>query len=60
MDRFNHHVTRLLCILAPVIAEPLTSLTNHLIANCTWPTVWNSSNVFPIYKKSDETVKVNY
>ena len=59
MDRLNQHVTRLLRIWALVIAEPMTSLTNHLIANCTWPTVWKNSNASPIYKKSDETVKVN-
>ena len=51
---------RLLCITAPAIAEPLTCLINYLITSCSWPMVWNCSNVIPIHKKSEETDKANY
>ena len=50
---------RLLRISAPAIAQPLTCLINYHITSCSWPMVKKCSyrNVFPIYKKSEQTDK---
>ena len=51
---------RLLKLSAPAIANAVTELINYFITSLTWPTVWKSSNISPVHKKSDETDKTNY
>ena len=51
---------RLLKLSAPAIANAVTELINYFITSLTWPTVWKSSNISPVHKKSDKTDKTNY
>ena len=43
-----------------VIAGPLTKLFNHPITSIVWPSQWKLSNVTPVYKNEDESLKSNY
>ena len=40
--------------------QTLTRLIYHFIANKLWPTVWNSSNITPWFKKANEADKIYY
>ena len=51
---------KLLKLLVPVIAVPLTKLFNRCIISSVCPSQWKLSNVTPVYKKEDETSKSNY
>ena len=51
---------RLLRSSAPVLTQPLTKLINYFITNRLWPTIWKSSNITPVFKKTDETNKTCY
>ena len=51
---------RLLRISSPVIAQPLTTLINYFIVKCSWPTVWKSSNIIPVFKKGEQKNKSCY
>ena len=51
---------RLLRLLAPVMAEEITSLINFLIASRSWPDGWKCGNLTRVFKNDEDTRKENY
>jgi len=51
---------KLLKLLVPVIAVPLTKLFNRCIISSVWPSQWKLSNVTPVYMNEDEKSKSSY
>ena len=51
---------KILQIAAPAIISTLTKLMNFCIESAQWPKQWKLSNVSPVYKKEEETIKLNY
>ena len=51
---------KILRIAAPGIAAPLTKLFNYYFDCRQWPRQWKLSNVSPVYKKDEVTIKSNY
>ena len=48
---------KILEIAAPAIISPLTKLINFCIESAQWPKQWKLSNVSPVYKKEEETIR---
>ena len=51
---------KLLIVACPIIAKPLTSLFNRSLAEGTFPDVWKTAHVTPIFKKGDKSLCSNY
>lgn len=52
--------SRLLRLSAPRIVNEITRLINHFISSHSWPQEWKCSTVTPVFKKDEDTSKVNY
>ena len=51
---------RLLLLSSSVLVDPLKKLINHFINTSSWPTVWKSIIIVPVFKEGDDTDKTCY
>ena len=57
VDGISYNILKL---ASPSIAQPLTSLINHMISTSKFPSDLKISKINPIYKKGDKNLKSNY
>lgn len=45
---------------ACVFVKPLLYINNLILKTCKFPSIWKQARVFPVFKKSDPSLIVNY